>query len=439
MLRPGCTAARGSQSRSPSTAAVSSRLSTRKEIPQSLAGPCGIGRRPSFRREPERPRGSPRPGERTPAGWSHPGSAPRARRRKSKPAARRTATVRSSPGSGSPRGRSPPRRWGASRRSPARARDAVVSRPSSSASRAPRTDQATMPRLGPSPRSRSRTDPTSQTSRHVESRRAPSAGLCGDLNLVDGAPGHGSRPGSGPGLRPARPRAAGMERRRRGDRPCRRSRRRSRATPAPTHGRPHRRPRRAGARRASRREGIGTRGASRRYGAEPVGGRERDDVLAACVRREAARAAESKRPPRREPAQLALGQGRVGSEHDDDRATLAGRRVRTVGRIRTAREQVQVASGAVVRVPRDNRAAAASSRRDEVPTPDLKPKHVVPVPAPRAPSRVSSARADEIASSACSGRTASARASESQPSKHSPTITLIVSRSRAASEFCPSM
>ena len=60
------------------------------------------------------------------------------------------------------------------------------------------------------------------------------------------------------------------------------------------------------------------------------------------------------------------------------------------------------------------------------------------MPAPTAPSPVSSGAAAAIASSACSGRTASARASDSQPSKHSPTITFTVSRSRAAPGFCSS-
>ena len=80
----------------------------------------------------------------------------------------------------------------------------------------------------------------------------------------------------------------------------------------------------------------------------------------------------------------------------------------------------------------------APIRRDAVPTPDLKPKQVVPVPAPTAPSLASSAVAAAIASRACSGRTASARASESQPSKHSPTITFTVSRLRAAPGLCSS-
>ena len=68
-----------------------------------------------------------------------------------------------------------------------------------------------------------------------------------------------------------------------------------------------------------------------------------------------------------------------------------------------------------------------------MPTPPLNPNAIVPVPAPTLPAAVSSALAAAIASSACSGRTWSCRASLSQPSKHSATTTFTVSRSRAAS------
>ena len=115
-----------------------------------------------------------------------PGVSPSRRRRRSRPASRRTADVRSRSGLMTtrwsiervPLGWGPPAAGGAS--------DARVSRPSRSSSLRSRTDQATMPRPGP-PSSRRRTVPTSQTPPFTSNpAAAQGSGGGGDEELVDG-------------------------------------------------------------------------------------------------------------------------------------------------------------------------------------------------------------------------------------------------------------
>ena len=135
---------------------------------------------------------------------------------------------------------------------------------------------------------------------------------------------------------------------------------------------------------------------------------------------------------RREPAQLALRERRVGAQHDHDRAARRRRlRARPRRMARRADQQVQVAPAAVVR---------ADQAAEHVPS--AAPRRAADAGLVAEAGRAGAGADRALARPRRAGRRdrlervlrphGSARASDSQPSKHSPTITLTVSRSTAA-------